>query len=165
MNRGLSAFNIHMHRDLENYEIDFDVYLPSIGRNLQRGFVWMLEQKQELILSVLKGIKLPPMAFVHYDHKVFQVIDGKQRIKSMLDFYDGLFGIPFNGKEYYFYDLDKDAQNEIKHLFFVADVAYEYPHTPISDNNKIAWFNLINFAGTPADKKHMIELTTAAGIE
>ena len=33
-------------------DIDWDVYLPTKGKNLQRGFVWTLEQKRELILSV-----------------------------------------------------------------------------------------------------------------
>jgi len=43
-------------RMLKKYTLDFDVYLPSIGKNLQRPFVWTLEQKQALILSVLKGM-------------------------------------------------------------------------------------------------------------
>lgn len=30
-------------------DIDWNVYLPSRKRNLQRDFVWTLEQKRELI--------------------------------------------------------------------------------------------------------------------
>jgi hypothetical protein len=40
------------------YTVDFDVYLPSKGKNLQRPFCWTLEQKRELILSVLKGVHI-----------------------------------------------------------------------------------------------------------
>jgi hypothetical protein len=162
INHGLAAFNIHMVREWDyGYALDFDVTLPSLGINLQRPFCWTLEQKQELIMSVLKGIKLPPVALIHYNHEYFQVIDGKQRIGTMLEFYDGNFPIIFEEQEYYFKDLDPRAKHEIADYYFIGDVGYEYPEQPIADEVKIAWFNLINFAGTPQDKEHMLTLQNA----
>jgi hypothetical protein len=162
MNRGLSAFTMQSVIEHQDYNLDFDVFLPSLGVNLQRDFIWSLDQKRELIWSVLKGIKIPPMAFVHYNHEVFQVIDGKQRIKAWLDFIRGEFFIIHQNNPYYFCDLDGTAQLELTHTYIVGDVAYEYPHSPIADEHKIAWFNLINFAGTPVDKKHMFTLEKLA---
>ena len=72
--------------------IDFDVYLPSIGKNLQRELCWTLEQKRELINSILIGRHIPHFAIISIidpnDQKeeIFQVIDGKQRLSSMISF-------------------------------------------------------------------------------
>lgn len=158
MNRGLSAFTIN---DIlrGGYEIDYDVFLPSKDMNLQRPFVWSLLQKQELILSLLKGIKLTPMALISYDHKIMRVIDGKQRLSTWVSFCRNEFNIEWNGKSYDFLMLDEKAKYELIHTSVLADVAYEYPDKLISDEWKIKWFNLINFAGTPQDKEHMKLLT------
>ncbi|MFA5207413.1 MAG: DUF262 domain-containing protein [Candidatus Paceibacterota bacterium] len=160
INYGLSAFTI---RDLLEknfgYSLDFDVYLPSKKLNLQRPFCWTLHQKQELIMSLLKGIHIPMMSFIHYEHKVFKIIDGKQRLSAWLWFCEGKFPIIFNGNEYYFKDLDNWAQGELMWTNWVkADVAYEYEDKLISDEWKIAWFEMINFMGTPQDIEHLNSL-------
>jgi len=83
----LSVFRIKDVFDRDNYNLDFDVFLPSIGKNLQRELCWTLLQKQELILSILKGIQIPKMAFVFINHKIIQVVDGKQRLSALIDFF------------------------------------------------------------------------------
>ena len=45
--------------------IDWNVYLPTKGKNLQRDFVWTLEQKRELINSMLIGRHIPHCAIVN----------------------------------------------------------------------------------------------------
>jgi len=149
-----------------NTTVDFDVYLPSIGKNLQRDFVWTKEQKSELIISVLKGITLNSLAIIldkgpRMDSPtVMRIIDGKQRLSTMLDFYKGLFSISVKGNEYFYEDLEEDAQRLIKYYSFRARTAYEYTqeNEPIADEEKIAWFEMINFAGTPQDAQHLENL-------
>src|ERR1700749_4632753 len=75
--------------DNSNYILDWDVYLPTKGKNLQRPFVWTLKQKQALILSILKGIKVPSISVIIKDNNknkaiIFKIIDGKQRLSSMI---------------------------------------------------------------------------------
>ena len=36
-------------------DIDWNVYLPTRKRNLQRDYVWTIEQKRELIWSIFIG--------------------------------------------------------------------------------------------------------------
>jgi hypothetical protein len=45
--------------------IDWDVFLETRGKNLQRDFVWDLNQKRELIWSVLIGRHIPHMALIN----------------------------------------------------------------------------------------------------
>ena len=174
-NIGLSVFSIaDAIKHPEDYRIDFDVYLPTIGKNLQRPFVWTLLQKQELIMSMLKGLNIPVLSLIQYTEvenghdrrrdRVYQVIDGKQRLSTMISFVKGEFPITFNGQDYYFSDLDDKAKYEVEHYWVKADVAYSYKYTDgdesafITDQQKIDWFEMINFAGTPQDTEHLNNL-------
>jgi len=156
INYGLSAFTMRDLLETDHYDLDFDVWLPTKNMNLQRPFCWSLQQKQELIMSLLKGINISLMSFIHYEHQTFKVIDGKQRLSAWLWFCQGKFPIIVNGCEYYYDDLDDRAQGELMWSNWIkADVAYEYHDKLISDDLKIQWFEMINFLGTPQDIEHL----------
>ena len=154
-----------------NYKFDFDVFLPSKGMNLQRGLCWTLLQKQEFIISILKGCPIPKIAVIRqkqfsFDDGVYEVIDGKQRITTYLDFVAGKFPIIYNGEEYYIKDLDENTRNEIEYRCdFRGDLAYSYADSPISDEEKIEWFKQINFLGTPQDIEHLNKLTQCNTVQ
>jgi hypothetical protein len=145
------------------YKFDFEVFLPSKGFNLQRDFCWTLMQKQQFILSILKENPIPKVAVIQYKSKdgeqVYQVIDGKQRISTYIEFYKGEFYITVDGTNYYYDDFDEMAQYHYNNFSFVGDLAYEYWDEPISDDDKIKWFMQVNFAGTPQDLEHFNKLT------
>lgn len=149
--------------------LDFDVYLPTKKKNLQRPLVWSLFQKQQLILSALKGIKLPPIQFVLYTddslrsdnvekQQTYKIIDGKQRLTTLISYYRGEFPIIWEDKEYYFKDLDEWAARRISHVTLDSDRVYAYHDDNLSDDQLIAWFEMINFAGTPQDVEHLNNL-------
>jgi hypothetical protein len=141
-----------------DYELDLNVYLPSYGVQLQRDFVWTNMQQQELIKSILKGNDCGHIVIVMHEHKIMQVIDGKQRINAVISFINGLFALYIDGMEYKFDDLDEEAQREVTGWTPLAEIAYSYESAPISDDDKIALFNRVNFAGTPQDAEHMQNL-------
>ena len=65
INYGMADLSIkHILDPNWNITIDWDVYLPTKQMNLQRPLVWTLEQKQELIYSIFKGIQLPPISLI-----------------------------------------------------------------------------------------------------
>ena len=142
--------------------LDVDVYLPTLGVNLQRAFVWTQFQQEQFILSLLKGIDIPPYTIIHDRERqgkdngpqYFEVIDGKQRLCSAIAYADNKFSIEVAGVRYFFRDLSKERQRQLLTTGLCANIAYNYKHTPISDAQKVEWFNFINFAGTPADLEH-----------
>ncbi len=142
-------------------KIDWDVYLPSKKMNLQRPFVWSIDQKRELIWSMLIGRHIPHMALINAVDKenenkdIYLVIDGKQRLSTMIDFVDGKFTIEIEGGEYYFNQLPNDYQLAIQHYYFRYYVVNEPWEKRITDDEKISWFMFINYAGTPQDKEHL----------
>jgi hypothetical protein len=150
-------------KQLKRKSIDWDVYLPSIGQNLQRDFVWSLQQKRTLIESILIGRHIPHLSIInsHLPNSIedhFILIDGKQRLSTIFDFIDDKFTIIVEGQEYLFSQLDEDYQLEItcKTIrYYVVDEEYK---KPTSDQQKILWFERLNFGGTPQDEKHLSDL-------
>lgn len=146
------------------YKVDFDVYLPTKGINLQRNFCWTLNQKQELIRSIIKGVDIQTFSVIlHINDLVkrettIKFIDGKQRFSTLLDFIQNKFPIDLLGEYYYYNDLPTDIKNVVDDFDIHFNQTYEYPDALISDDDKIAWFEQINFAGTPQDIEHLNKL-------
>lgn len=144
-------------RSVISSKIDFDVYLPTKGKNLQRPFVWTLEQKRELIWSMLLQRPIPTISlYVDSDgegNDIKQVIDGKQRLSSMIDFLNDKFTIVVEGKEYFYSQLPQDYQTAIRSCPIPCYLAYN--SRPLSDQDKINWFKIINFGGTAQDVEHL----------
>ena len=88
---------VHTLSDFNRYkfELDFDVYLKSKNKNLQRPLCWTLEQKRELVLSALKGLHIPNLSIIQVNYEtagnrekrktILQIIDGKQRLLMLLN--------------------------------------------------------------------------------
>jgi len=160
ISKGLSFYKISNWP--ENFNIDFDVFLPSKGLNLQRGYVWTIEQKRAFILSVLKDQKCPSIVVVQHDLRgtmnrgdsQWQIIDGKQRLSTILNYIDNKFPIVIEEGIFFFKDLPKDCQQQIEFFNLTVDVHYSYQSKPISDDTKISLFEDCNWLGTPQDIEH-----------
>ena len=139
-------------------KIDFDVYLESIGKNLQRGYVWDIRQKRELINSIIIGRNIPNLSiFERSDERKF-IIDGKQRLSSMFDFLDDKFTIILEDKEYLFSELPKDYQDHIEMFNITYYSIFEISKNIVSEKMLFDWFDFINFAGTPQDEEHINDI-------
>lgn len=87
-------------------------------RNFQRGFVWGLRQKQNLIDSILKGYPMPGIFLLTQKDGTFLVLDGQQRLTTIAQFRAGDFSVDTSSirdigfavedenKEYKYDDLD-----------------------------------------------------------
>ena len=144
-------------RMLLRKSIDFDVYLPSINKNLQRPLVWTLEQKRELIWSVIIGRRIPELSIINRYDDTLEIIDGKQRLSTLIDFYTNKFTIEEDGVEYFLKDLPEEFQLLFESYYINYCEILEW-EKPFSDEFKIGWFKQINFAGTPQEKEHLDSL-------
>ena len=52
-------------------------------------------------------------------------------------------------------DLDKQLQNAISGFSVELIVKYHYDDDPVTDEDKINWFEIINYSGTPQEKSHL----------
>lgn len=67
---------------------DKDITIPDF----QREFVWTIRQSSLLIDSFLSGLPVPPVFFYIDEENRNLVIDGQQRILSIVFFFEGYFG-------------------------------------------------------------------------
>lgn len=90
----------HIEYDIATYPSDLtlsvihemwtnnEIIIPSF----QRNFVWDIKQSSGLIESFLVGLPVPQVFFYISENNKSLVIDGQQRIKSVIFFLEGYFG-------------------------------------------------------------------------
>lgn len=149
----------------ENYQLkkyDFD---PGY----QRDSVWSEEKQSFLIDSILKNIPIPPI-FLHQiidddtGKTSFAVIDGKQRLTSIINFIKGeinsssdgedspLFNPDLAGLE--FADLESEQLIEVRRAFWRYSIPIEYIDT--ADKHTIdAIFDRLNRNGEPLEGQEL----------
>lgn len=66
--------------------IDKDI---EIAPSFQRRFIWDRKRKSRLIESILLGLPLPSIYFSQYSDGRLTVVDGLQRINTIIDFWEG----------------------------------------------------------------------------
>lgn len=141
--------------------IDFDIRLKSCGINLQRDYVWTDYQKQEMIESIIIGRnygRITALRDTENGDDVLRVIDGKQRLSTVIAYVNNKFAITVMGTDYLFSDLTKKLQLTILNhpMAFTISDGYDMtkPMGGLTDGDLVRWFNYINFAGTPQDEAH-----------
>ena len=65
-----------------------DIQIPEF----QREFVWSIKQSSSLIESFLLGLPVPPVFFHIDENNNSIIIDGQQRILTIVYYFDGYFG-------------------------------------------------------------------------
>lgn len=147
-----SARSLHFFTDDGFMREQLDVNPPY-----QRGLVWGLERKRNLIKSLLMGIPVPSVVLndrsVRFDgwdaenDPSYVVVDGKQRITTLRDFVDGKFTVPghwfdIDAEWVAFPDLDLSAQRHFMH----RPLAVSEARLATLDHER-EMFDLINFGG------------------
>lgn len=140
---------------------DGDIVIPKF----QRNFVWNIKQSSLLIDSFLMGLPVPQAFFFIDDEQKALVIDGQQRITSIVFFLEGFFGeesmqgkksvfrlkgldekSPFQNKRYE--DLEEKDRRKLENAVLrVVNIRQMNP----SNNDTAAYhiFERLNTGGTP----------------
>lgn len=152
----------------DNYEIEFST--PDLDRILfykqnissllhmvyyfgvdfnpeyQRELVWTDEDKSCLIDSIFKNIEIGKFAFFENENNEYEIIDGKQRLSTLVDFYEDKF--EFNGK------LFSQLSTKDRTHFLDSSVPIAILEN-ISREQKLEYFLRLNTQGRVMDKKHL----------
>lgn len=137
-----------------------DITIPDF----QREFVWKIKQSSLLIDSFLRGLPVPPVFFYVGDDNENIVIDGQQRILSVIYFIEGYFGdegahgrrqvfrlkglgeqSPYNNKR--FQDLSLTDQRKLRQSVLRAVNIKQLK--PSDDTSAYHIFERLNTGGTP----------------
>ncbi|TXF97427.1 DUF262 domain-containing protein [Massilia arenae] len=152
----------------------------QIDPEFQRLFRWESVQKSRLIESILLGIPLPPIFVFEAENTKWELIDGLQRISTILEFM-GLLKDPATGvaipsslqatkylpslnnvvweKNDLIEDLPLDQQIPLDKAYQLAirraRIGVEILKRPSDNNTKFDLFQRLNAAGTPANAQEL----------
>lgn len=101
----------------------FDSMLFVIPK-YQRKFVWTKQQVQDLAISLLRGLPIPPIYAYRNEYNQLEILDGQQRMLSLFLYYKGKY-------------FDKNLQKSNVELSTIMT-------DPILENNEITFENLLN---------------------
>jgi hypothetical protein len=136
--------------------MSFDKYGLDFEADYQRGNVWTKEQKVSLIDSIYRNVDIGKFAIIRRpwgDNPnipatplLYEVLDGKQRITALLDFYLNRFKY----KDTFFSELHPFDRNHFRHY------SISYAETsPLTKEQKYRYFLKLNTTGTPVDPEHI----------
>lgn len=97
--------------------------------SFQREYVWNQPKKQQLIDSILLGIPIPTFYFSIDKNGNLLVVDGKQRINSILEFLEGELSLP---SSYRFLCLDKDLKHDVHFKELESRVKRKFEDYPLT---------------------------------
>lgn len=127
-----------------------------INPDFQRHHVWKPKQKIELVESILMGIPIPAIYLFETKDGKKQVVDGQQRISSILEFLNNGFSLKglkilseFDGK--YFCDLDTKMQG----VFEDFQLYFYIIQPPTPERVKYDIFDRVNRGGTSLTSQEM----------
>jgi len=127
-------------------------YLFGINMNpvYQREYVWTIEDQVNLIDSIFKNIDIGKFVFIKLpwqkDSPSYEILDGKQRIKAICDFFENRFA--YNGL--YFNDLSVREQDYFESYgIVVAEIER------ITEDQKLRLFLRLNTSGKIMAKEQL----------
>ncbi|MBO6637311.1 MAG: DUF262 domain-containing protein [Roseitalea sp.] len=140
---------------------DSEIEVPDF----QRNFVWTIKQSSLLIESFLLGLPVPQVFFYVSEDEKRMVIDGLQRVSSIVFFFEGYFGVetaqgrrqvfrltgldeksPYAKKR--FVDLSDEDQRKLRNT--VMRVVNIKQLAPTDDDTSMYYvFERLNTGGTP----------------
>jgi len=112
----------------------------------QRDYVWEQEDKIALIDSIFNNVDIGKFAFIHKDFGgkyLYEILDGKQRIRAILDYFENRFS--YKGK--YFNDLSYRDQNFFENYYILVAEVREMSREQI-----LRYFVKLNKHGKVMDK-------------
>lgn len=127
--------------------------------DFQRNKLWDYKQKCELIESILMGLPLPIFYFKQQNNSTYVVVDGKQRLSTLFDFFSNGFALKslkilsfLNGRK--FEDLTEEYaiyQSQLEDYQVYSHIIL--PPTP--DKILFDIFDRVNRGGTQLNKQEI----------
>lgn len=128
---------------ISNFHEEYQINKYEMNPPYQRLSVWSIEKKAFFIDSILKNLPIPPIFLrqkvnAESGKTSYEVIDGKQRLESIVQFINGDFSTsdegedPFHDEDLagkYFSEISGEKLDEYKKRFWRYQIPVEYVDT------------------------------------
>lgn len=143
------SFNNTFINSLFSYHYTFGInYSPEY----QREFCWSDEDKEKLIESIFLGVEIGKFALIELPYSddsiySYEILDGKQRLKTLIDFYED----KFQYKGVYYSEMSIRDKNH----FLNYNVALGIGKENFSLKDKLEYFLRLNIGGVVQSEEHL----------
>lgn len=149
--------NMHLnfqHRDIFGLLNTYYHFGINMNPDYQRDLVWTLDDKVSLIDSMFNHIDigkfvLIPLPFKKDDNG-YEILDGKQRLSAIVDFYEGRF--KYRGRTYH------ELSYKDRNFFTSRSISWAETQRELTDEMKYRYFLKLNTTGRPQDPKHIMHV-------
>ncbi|NLE26011.1 MAG: DUF262 domain-containing protein [Clostridiaceae bacterium] len=125
----------------------------NIRPKYQREFVYDERKRNAVIETIRKDYPLNVMYWVVNDEGGYEVLDGQQRTISFCQYINGDFPVEFDGLPKFFQNLSKSEKDRI------LDYKLMIYFCEGTDDEKLAWFEIINIAGEKLTPQELLNAT------
>lgn len=125
----------------------------NIRPKYQREFVYDEKKRNAVIETIRKSFPLNVMYWVVNDEGGYEVLDGQQRTISFCQYINGDFPVEFDRLPKFFQNLttsEKDRILDYKLMIYFCEG---------TDDEKLAWFEIINIAGEKLTPQELLNAT------
>lgn len=135
----------------------------DLNASYQRDYVWTNREQQEFLYSIFNNLPLGHIALIDRDSWVddvanYEIVDGKQRITTLLKFFDNEIAYKVDGVEVFYKDLDIVSQRQVKN----KTLPYQQLIN-VTEKDKLEYFYRVNFSGVPQSEEHRIKIIELLG--
>jgi len=127
-------------------------YFNGVNMNpdYQRDIAWTFEDKQKLLHSIFNEMDIGKFAFVCRKDYALEILDGKQRLTTIIEFYENKIPYVVDDKEVYWGDL----HNLDRTLFENLSISVAEIKQAITPKQCYEYFLKLN-TGKVVDQKHL----------
>jgi len=134
---------------------DNELYLDA---DYQRPYVWTADHRQALLRSIFNNQPIDSVSVVYNPrtpNRYCEVVDGKQRITSLVMYHNGEFSYTdHDGAQYYFEDLCKPDKIGFRQTRLTSNELMSFNEEPVSEKDKLEYFLQKNFGGVAQSDEH-----------
>jgi hypothetical protein len=127
----------------------------------QRDYEWGYAEQQNLLLSLVMGDDIGRVALTISpdDNDKFIVVDGKQRLMTILLFLAGKLPFLHRGKAHYFpHDFDLDFARALKKRSLFVTLLRYHDGSGLSLKDQVDFFLRVNYSGKPLSVDHQTKV-------
>lgn len=165
---------VYGYANVQQYKTDvgFKTLVQGVSENLyvipnfQRVYKWTEEQVEDLAVSLIRGMPIPPIYAYRNKLNQLEILDGQQRVLSMFFYYIGKYtkkkrNNHINLKEF---NMDKPFQEQLESIG-LKDKIYEMKYYDLVDGKEVEKTIDITYSKLPENIKRKLDYTSITVIE
>jgi hypothetical protein len=128
----------------------------NLSAEYQREYVWTEKEQQPLLHSLLSGTPLQSISITSSNNSKFSmiIVDGKQRITTLILFFENKIGFKYKGKVIFAKDMDKAEIRTLVRKSIAITELFNHDGSEVSIKDQIDYFLKVNFFGVHQSSEH-----------